>query len=58
MKHWFIRLRHGDELKGYWWAWGLFSFGADLGYVLLESIVVLFAINGYHCARCYSGSWF
>ena len=41
MKGWVIRLRHGDEWKGCWWAWGLFSLGAAVGYVLLESIVLL-----------------
>ena len=41
MKRWVIRLRHGDEWKGYWWAWGLLALGAGIGYALLESIILL-----------------
>ncbi len=41
MKRWVIRLRHGDEWKGYWWAWGLIALGAGLGLVLFESMISL-----------------
>ncbi len=41
MKRWVIRLRHGDEWKGYWWAWGLMALCAGFVYVLVESKILL-----------------